>query len=160
MASTITGLSANNAMMTEQCLLDFANGVHKTDGSHTYKLALLNLANGALTITQAATKKYADITTAETSGTGYSAGGITLGTPSVSVSSRKMSMTFTVVDPTNCTFTTDAWVIYNDTATGTGTQAKPILAIGKFDAAKSPVAGTLDLTIPADVINITAAAPA
>ena len=160
MASTITGVSAGQAIMTDKCVVEFFAGNITTSG--TYKLVLLNLSLGSLTLGQTGTTYWSDMSDSETVGvSAYTKGtGITLtGNNLPSISNHMGALDFDGVSLDSAEFTTDAYAIVRWVST---TANSPVLAIGKWDASKSPSgAGSANFT--ATVVNpikITASAAA
>lgn len=160
MASTMTEVAANQAMMTDKCVSEFFAGNIVT--GNVFKLVLLNLSLGALTLTQAATDFWDDLSDAETVGVaGYVKGtGITLsGANLPAIASHMGALDFAGVSLDNAEFTSDAYAIVRWVSTLANS---PVLALGKWDATKSP-AGTGTANFTATVVNpikITAGAAA
>ncbi len=113
------------------------------DAADTYKIALFT---SSATIT-AATTAYS--TTNETTGTGYTAGGVTLSGYATSTGSNKAFIDWTS-DPqwTGATFTFRYAMIYNST------DSNAIVASFDFGSDQSVSAGTLTIVFPtADATN-------
>ncbi len=150
MATTITGVSAGQAIMTDKCVSEFFAGNITTAG--TYKLVLLNLSLGALSLSQAGTVFWSDLSDAETVGVNaYTKGtGITFANPNnPAISSHMGALDFDGVSLDAAEFTSDAYAIVRWVST---TANSPVLALGKWDATKNPSgAGTANFT--ATVVN-------
>jgi hypothetical protein len=150
MASTITAVSAGQAIMTDKCISEVLAGNLVT--SNTFKLVLLNLSLGALTLSQTATTFWSDLSDAETVGNaGYTKGtGITFtGANQPAISSHMGALDFAGVSLDNADFTTDAYAIVRWVST---TANSPVLALGKWDATKTP-SGTGTANFTATVVN-------
>lgn len=168
MASTMAEVSAGQAIMTDKCVTEVLAGNLVT--TNTYKLVLLNLALGSATLTQAGTDFWDDLSAAETDTKSdgvtatplqYTKGtGITLASPThTAISSHMAALDFADVSLDSADFKADAWAVVRSTGT-LGTS--PVLAMGKFDAAKTPSGtGTANFTATiANVIKFTAGAAA
>jgi hypothetical protein len=150
MASTMTEVAAGQAMMTDKCLDEVFAGNLAT--SNVFKLVLLNLALGALTLTQAGTAFWSDLSDAETVGVaGYTKGtGITLtGANIPAIASHMKALDFAGVSLDSADFTSDAYALVRWVST---TANSPVLALGKWDVTKTPTgSGTANFT--ATVVN-------
>lgn len=121
--------------------LAYLRGEH--DAADTYKIALFTSAASF----SASTTAYS--TTNETTGTGYTAGGVTLAGYATSTGSGKAFLDWTT-DPqwTGATFSFQYAMIYNST------DANAVVAIYDFGSTQSVSAGTLTIVLPtADATN-------
>lgn len=160
MASTLkkqdgtTDMAVNTSVMTDKCVTEFFAGNITTAG--TYRLVLLNLSLGALTITPTGTafQYWAAISDAETAtGGNYTKGtGLALDTPTITaLSAHSQMLDFADEVLASATLTSDAYAIVRWV---TSTADSPVLALGKWSATKSPagvnftvsVAGTVKIT--------------
>jgi len=158
MASTITEVAVNQAMLTDKCISEDQAGSLLTSG--TYKLVLLNLAAGALTLTQAATAFWADLSDAETNvksdgvtagPIGYTKGtGITLtGANNPAIAAHMGALDFANISLDSADFKSDAYAIVRWVSS---TADSPVLSLGKWDVAKTP-SGTGTANFTATVVN-------
>jgi hypothetical protein len=90
------------------------------------------------------THRYVSDLTNEVSGTGYTAGGITLTSVTVGTSSLVFSFDAADISWTSSTFTARYAVIYDSTPATDAT--RPLLGYIDFGADQSPSAGTLSVT--------------
>lgn len=90
------------------------------------------------------THQYKSSITNEVTGTGYTAGGTTISSVSVGVSSLVFSFDGGDVSWTSSTFTARYGVIYDSTPATDAT--RPLLGYVDFGADQSPSAGTLSIT--------------
>jgi hypothetical protein len=159
MAFTMTGVNPSQAIMTDRCITEVLAGGLVT--TNTFKLVLLNLGVAATgTLSQSGTAVWSDLSNCETDvkSDGTTAGplqytkgtGITLGTPThTAISSNMAALDFAPVSLDNADFKADAWAIVRSTGT-LGTS--PVLAMGRFDAAKTP-SGTGTANFTAAIVN-------
>lgn len=110
--------------------------------SHTLKLALIKASP---TGTYGAdTTNYSDLTgnSDETSGTGYSAGGVTLTGAALSTDSGVVILDFNDPSWTTATFSARGALLYNASA------SNKAIAVFDFGETKSVVAGTFTIQVP------------
>lgn len=160
MSSTITGVNAGQAIMTDKCISEVLAGGLVT--SNTFRLVLLNLSLGALTLSQTGTAFWSDLSDAETVGVAaYTKGtGINLTTPNnPAISGHMGALDFDPISLDNAEFTSDAYAIVRWVSTLANS---PVLALGKWDTTKSPAgSGTGNFTVAvASPIRFTAGAAA
>ena len=132
------------------------NIVWKSSGGSTIKVALVNSSYLAA-FSQDTHDAYADISTYEVTGTGYSAGGatVTLSNPTYDAASNELR--FDCSDPqwTTSTITASGAVVYKHDATPANAY---LLAYIDFGEAKSSEASTFTITMAATgLLKITAA---
>lgn len=104
------------------------------------------------------THRYKSSVTNETTGTGYTAGGVTLASKVVSYDSASNTLSLDANDPTwpGATFSFRYLVFYVDTGTAS---TSPLLSYVDFETTQSVTAATFTYTIPtAGLLTITAAA--
>lgn len=142
-------LTAGQAMMTVKCLDELFAGTLTT--AQNYRLMLMNLSLGALTIT-AIFNYWSQLSDAEVpTGGNYTKGaGITLsGDTILSPSTYVRGLDFDVPTLANQTYDTNAWALCRWV---TNTTDSPILALGLWAGGmKSPAAGDLTLTIDSPI---------
>ena len=147
--STLAEVGLGQAMMTDQCLEEvfegqLASGAIGAVGR--YKVVLLNLALGALALTQAGTKFWSHLSDAETNTKsdgatvgplGYTKGsGITLtGANLTAIAGHMKGLDFGDISIDNADFRSDAYAIVRDTG---NLATSPVLALGKWDVTKTP----------------------
>ena len=157
MASTLkkqdgsTDMAVGTSVMTDKCIAELFAGSITTAGS--YRLVLLNLSLGALTITPTGTtfQYWAAISDAETAtGGNYTKGtGLALDTPAITaLTAHAQSLDFANEVLTAATLTSDAYAVVRWV---TSTADSPVLALGKWDATKSPAGVDLTVTITGTV---------
>jgi len=90
---------------------------------------------------------WSDVSSTEITGTGYTAGGVTLSSVTASYNSGTKVWTFDCANPTwtTATFTADGAVVYQSTGTDS---TSVLLAYTDFGGSQSPVADTFTLTVP------------
>jgi hypothetical protein len=143
---------------TNQCKLDFINGIHLA--AHVYKIALIKTGHAGTyskATLQAGTPGSGAPTTSnlgtdEVSASGtYVAGGVTLTGRTVALSTDTAYLDFAnMAQITGFTGSADGCMIYNDTVAG-----KPVLYVGAFAGAPiAATAGTFDVTIPTTGLGI------
>jgi hypothetical protein len=150
MASTMAEVAAGQAIMTDKCVSEVLAGGLVT--SNTFKLVLLNLSLGTATLTQAATDFWDDLSACETAtGGNYTKGtGITLsGANHTAIVSHMGALDFAGLSLDNQDWTSDAWAIVRSTGT---LSTSPVLAMGKWDATKTP-SGTGVANFTATIVN-------
>jgi hypothetical protein len=128
--------------ITNNARRDFLNG-DIDFGADTFKIALYNGSSHGVN-----TGAYTTVN--EASGTGYSAGGVTLATVAISTdTSNNVAFVDWSTDPSWATSTITATdcMIYDDTVT-TPT-ANVAVYIGDFNGSKSSSAGTFQVILPA-----------
>ena len=120
---------------TTQANIDFLNGVHAA--GDTYKLALYT-TNAGLDETLTAYSP-----TNESSGSGYSAGGVTLVNRQSGISGTTAYITFDDAVLSGATLTTAAGVIYNSS------KSNKAIAVLDFGGTNTVTNGTLTIKFPA-----------
>ena len=110
-------MSAGNFTLLNAAKLKCFNGTIHLN-SDTFKVALLtNSFAAATTFTGTSTNaQYSDVTAVEVSGTGYTAGGATLGSSSLTANAGTVTFTGNSVAWTGATFTAKYAVVYSSTA--------------------------------------------
>lgn len=116
---------------------DVHDGVHLP--GHTYKMALYRSATASLS---PATTGYT--TTGEATGTGYTAGGITLTGRTVALQGTTGTLDFTDPVWTGATLSAEGALVYNDTVAG-----KPAIAVIDFGGTITSTAGPFTVDLPA-----------
>lgn len=104
------------------------------------------------------THRYKSSVTNEVTGTGYTAGGVTLTGKTIAYDASTNTVTLDCDDPTwaNATITARTIVFYDDTPSTDAT--KPLLAYADFGADVSSTAGAFTYTVPTTgIVQITAA---
>jgi len=115
---------------------ELLGGVHDLD-THTIKIALFT-SSASL---GAGTTAYS--TSNEVSGSGYSAGGATLGSPSIDSSGTTAFIDFADPSWTSATFTAAGALIYNDSV------SDKAIAVLAFGGNFTVTAGTFTIVLPA-----------
>lgn len=110
--------------------------------SDTIKMAL---CTSSYTPAQTTHEWFSDITN-EVSGTGYSAGGVTVTTKTYAASSLVTTFDFDDASWTTASFTAHYAIIYKSTGTST---TSPLIAYANFGADNTVSAGTFTVTINA-----------
>lgn len=126
---------------------ELLGGVHDLD-TDTLKLALIKATPTGTY--GAATTNYSDVTgnSDEASGTGYSAGGGTLDSPSITLSGTTAFVDFADEAFNNVTVSADGCIIYNSS------QSNKAIAVFDFGGTVSATSGTLTVQFPtADATN-------
>ena len=134
---SVPAFAAVTAGVTTQCKVDSLT----TIASHTLKLALYTQAAATLS---ASTTAYT--ATGEVTGTGYTAGGVTLSGCTATLSGSTAQLTCTSPSWASSTITADSAMIYDST------NANHALAIFTFTSASS-TSGTYSVTLPANTIS-------
>jgi hypothetical protein len=139
---TFTLMAFTGSFLTTQFKLDVLNGVHQS--GHTYKIALYD---NTATLTAATTGYTASGELA--SGSGYTTGGATMAGFTTSTTGTTAYIDWTT-DPSwaSASFTAYGALIYNNTATGTGSVTKPALAVIDFGGAQTATSGTFTVVLP------------
>ena len=139
----ITTARSNNVIQ------EFMTGAQTT--ADTFKAVLIKTGHagtyGASFVTAGTpgtgTPSSTNIGTDEVSGTGYTSGGITLGTPTIAVVGGKTVIDFPSPSAlSNCTFSADGLVIINTT------RSNKVVGCVSFGSAKAPSAASFTLTFP------------
>lgn len=121
---------------------ELLGGIHDLD-TDTIKLALIKASpTGTYNVT---TTNYSDITgnTDESSGTNYTAGGVVLGSPSITVVNTTAMVDFANAVFADVTTSTSGCIVYNFSKAGKA------LCVIDFGGTTSAVAGDLTLQFPA-----------
>jgi len=133
--------------MTTSFKQELLQGLHDLDG-HTLKLALIK--SGESGTFGAASTNFSDITGSsdEASGTGYSSGGATLGSVSITLDGTTAIVDFADVSFSNSTISASGAMIYNSSASNRA------IAVISFGGTVASTAGTFTVTMPtADASN-------
>ena len=127
--------------MTTSFKQELLQGLHDLDG-HTLKLALIK--SGESGTYGAASTNYSDITgnSDEASGTGYSSGGATLGSVSITLDGTTAIVDFADVSFSNSTISASGAMIYNSSASNRA------IAVISFGGTVASTAGTFTVTMP------------
>jgi len=120
---------------------ELLGGVHDLD-TDTLKLALIKASPTGTYGT--ATTNYSDVTgnSDEASGSGYSAGGGTLGSPVITLSGTTAFVDFADEAFNNVTVSADGCIIYNSS------QSNKAIAVFDFGGTVSATSGTLTVQFP------------
>jgi hypothetical protein len=143
---------------TNQCKLDFINGVHLA--AHVYKIAVIktghsgtyNKATLAAGTPGTGAPSTSNLGTDEIAASGsYPAGGIVLTGRTVALSTDTAYLDFAAMaQQTGVTASGDGCMVYNDTVAG-----KPALYVGAFPGAPIvATAGTFDVAIPTSGLGL------
>ncbi len=133
--------------MTTSFKQELLQGLHDLDG-HTLKLALIK--SGESGTFGAASTNFSNITDTsdEASGTGYSSGGATLGSVSITLDGTTAIVDFADVSFSNSTISASGAMIYNSSASNRA------IAVISFGGTVASTAGTFTVTMPtADASN-------
>ena len=133
--------------MTTSFKQELLQGLHDLDG-HTLKLALIK--SGESGTFGAASTNFSNITDSsdEASGTGYSSGGATLGSVSITLDGTTAIVDFADVSFSNSTISASGAMIYNSSASNRA------IAVISFGGTVASTAGTFTVTMPtADASN-------
>ena len=118
---------------------ELLQGLHDMDG-HTFKIALIKASpTGTF---GAATTNYSDLSTDEASGTGYTAGGQTLGGVTVALDGSTAYVDFDNEVFTSATISADGCLIYNTSATNKA------VAVFDFGQTVSSTSGDFTVVFP------------
>lgn len=134
-------------------LIDSSTKINHSSGGDTIKVALVTATYSPAQDTH----DFFDDVTNEVSGTGYSAGGATLGSQTTAYDSTDNEAVFDAADTTWTTssITARGAVIYKSTGTAS---TSPLMAYIDFSSDKTSDGGTFQITWAAEgIINITAA---
>jgi hypothetical protein len=136
-------MAFTGSFLCTQFKLDILNGIHQP--GNTYKIALYD---NTATLT-AATTGYTTSGELATAG-GYTRDTLALAGFTVSTTGTTAYIDWTT-DPSwsSATFTAYGALIYNATATGTGTITKPAIAVLDFGGAQTATNGTFTVVFPA-----------
>ena len=128
--------------MTTSFKQELLQGLHDLDG-HTLKLALIK--SGESGTFGAASTNFSNITDTsdEASGTGYSSGGVTLGSVSIALDGTTATVDFADVSFSNSTISASGAMIYNTSASNRA------IAVISFGGTVASTAGTFTVTMPA-----------
>ena len=128
--------------MTTSFKQELLQGLHDLDG-HTLKLALIK--SGESGTFGAASTNFSNITDTsdEASGTGYSSGGATLGSVSITLDGTTAIVDFADVSFSNSTISASGAMIYNTSASNRA------IAVISFGGTVASTAGTFTVTMPA-----------
>ena len=128
--------------MTTSFKQELLQGLHDLDG-HTLKLALIK--SGESGTFGAASTNFSNITDSsdEASGTGYSSGGATLGSVSITLDGTTAIVDFADVSFSNSTISASGAMIYNSSASNRA------IAVISFGGTVASTAGTFTVTMPA-----------
>ena len=133
--------------MTTSFKQELLQGLHDLDG-HTLKLALIK--SGESGTFGAASTNFSNITDSsdEASGTGYSSGGATLGSVSITLDGTTAIVDFADVSFSNSTISASGAMIYNSSASNRA------IAVISFGGTVASTAGTFTVSMPtADASN-------
>ena len=127
--------------MTTSFKQELLQGLHDLDG-HTLKLALIK--SGESGTFGAASTNFSNITDSsdEASGTGYSSGGATLGSVSITLDGTTAIVDFADVSFSNSTISASGAMIYNSSASNRA------IAVISFGGTVASTAGTFTVTMP------------
>ena len=127
--------------MTTSFKQELLQGLHDLDG-HTLKLALIK--SGESGTFGAASTNFSNITDTsdEASGTGYSSGGATLGSVSITLDGTTAIVDFADVSFSNSTISASGAMIYNSSASNRA------IAVISFGGTVASTAGTFTVTMP------------
>ena len=127
--------------MTTSFKQELLQGLHDLDG-HTLKLALIK--SGESGTFGAASTNFSNITDSsdEASGTGYSSGGATLGSVSITLDGTTAIVDFADVSFSNSTISASGAMIYNSSA------SNKAIAVISFGGTVASTAGTFTVTMP------------
>ena len=139
---------ANTSAICSSFKQELLQGKHsfESSGGHTFKIALFDsdATLGASTTDYSTSEEITN-----TSGTAYTAGGATLTNSGVSLSSTTAFTDFSDVTFSSASFTANAALIYNSSASG-----NPACAVIAFGADKTVTSGTFTIQFPtADATN-------
>ena len=128
--------------MTTSFKQELLQGLHDLDG-HTLKLALIK--SGESGTFGAASTNFSNITDTsdEASGTGYSSGGVTLGSVFIALDGTTATVDFADVSFSNSTISASGAMIYNTSASNRA------IAVISFGGTVASTAGTFTVTMPA-----------
>ena len=131
--------------MTTSFKQELLQGLHDLDG-HTLKLALIK--SGESGTFGASSTNFSELSSDEASGTGYSSGGATLGSVSITLDGTTAIVDFADVSFSNSTISASGAMIYNSSASNRA------IAVISFGGTVASTAGTFTVTMPtADASN-------
>ena len=133
---------ANTSAICNSFKTEILKAVHNFTAStgNTFKIALFT---SSATL-GAGTTAYAATGMNEMSGTGYTAGGKALTSVTPTLDSTTACCDFDDISWTSATFTANAWLIYNDSASG-----DPAVCAVAFGGDKAVSSGTFTIQFPA-----------
>ena len=126
--------------MTTSFKQELLQGLHDLDG-HTLKLALIK--SGESGTFGASSTNFSELSSDEASGTGYSSGGATLGSVSITLDGTTAIVDFADVSFSNSTISASGAMIYNTSASNRA------IAVISFGGTVASTAGTFTVTMPA-----------
>jgi len=121
---------------------ELLGGVHDLD-TDTIKIALIKASPSGTY--NASTTNYSDVTTNsdEVTGTGYTSGGNTLTSASISLDGSVAIVDFADITWTNATISADGCILYNDT------KADRAIAVIDFGGTVTSTSGNFTVSLPA-----------